>query len=82
MESVAVRAVSKAIPATGNAPASFHEALSQGWRVIADRSLQSSNEKRREGALTMQKLGVSGLLRVDYIATTKGYRFSIPKFIG
>ena len=62
-------------------PSTFQEALKVGWAVVSDKSHQSINQKRREGTLTMQKRGVPGLLRVDYIGTVKGYRFSVPKFV-
>jgi hypothetical protein len=82
MASTAVRAVrtSSPVPIHEKAPRSFQEALKQGWAVVSDKSHQSLNEKRREGRLTMQKKGSPGLLEVDYVGTTKGYRFSVPKF--
>ena len=49
--------------------------------MVSDKSHQSINQKRREGKLTMQKKGSAGLLEVDYVGTTKGYRFSAPKFV-
>jgi hypothetical protein len=61
-------------------PSTFQEALKQGWAVVSDKSKQSINQKRREGELTMQERGSAGLLEVDYVGTTKGYRFSVPKF--
>lgn len=79
MASAAIRAVG--IPATEKAPRTFQAALKEGWAVVKDDSSQSINEKRREGILTLQKRGVAQLLRVDYIGTTKGYRFSVPKIV-
>ncbi len=48
-------------------PSTFRDALKQGWGVISDKSNQSTNQKRREGTLRMQKRGVAGLLQVDYV---------------
>lgn len=81
MASAGVRAVrvSSPVPAVERTPRSFQDALKDGWAVVSDRSAQSINQKRREGKLTMQKKGQPGLLEVDYIGTTKGYRFSVPK---
>jgi hypothetical protein len=64
----------------GAAPRTFKGALKAGWAVVSDKSNQSTNEKRREGKLTMQKRGCAGLLEVDYIGTPNGFRFSTPKF--
>jgi hypothetical protein len=62
-------------------PHTFQDALRQGWTVISDKSAQSRNEKRREGKLTMRKMGRSELLTLDYVGSAKGgYRFSVPKF--
>ena len=69
------------VPATAKAPRTFQAALKEGWAVVKDESSQSINEKRREGILTMQKKGLPDLLRVDYVGTTKGYRFSVPKSV-
>ena len=69
------------LPAVNTAPRTFQDALKQGWAVVSDKSQQSINQKRREGKLTMQKKGCAGLLQLDYIGTTKGYRFSAPKFV-
>jgi hypothetical protein len=61
-------------------PHTFQDALRQGWAVISDKSAQSTNEKRREGKLTMRKPGCAGLLTVNYVGSvTGGYRFSVPK---
>ncbi len=68
------------VPASERAPRTFQDALKQGWAVVSDKSVQSLNEKRRAGKLTMQKRGSAGLLEVDYVGTPKGYRFSVPKF--
>ena len=63
------------------APPTFQDALKQGWAVVSDNSQQSINQKRREGKLTMQKKRCAGLLEVDYVGTTRGYQFSVPKFV-
>jgi len=68
------------LPAVNTAPRTFQDALKQGWSVVSDKSQQSIDQKRREGKLTMQKKGCAGLLEVDYVGTTTGYRFSVPKF--
>jgi hypothetical protein len=65
---------------TEKPPLTFQSALKAGWAVISDKSAQSTNQKRREGTLTMQKRGCAGLLLVDYIGSLKGYQFSVPKF--
>lgn len=72
-------ATSAVLPVPARPPRSFQEALKQGWAVISDKSDQSMNQKRREGQIVMQKPGCAGHLRVDYVGTTKGYRFSVPK---
>ena len=77
---VAVQAIDTAVPAIEK-PASFQDALAEGWEVIKDDSKQSRNEKRREGKLTLGKKGISQRLEVDYLGTTKGFRFSVPKFV-
>jgi hypothetical protein len=69
------------VPATAKVPRTFQAALKEGWAVVKDQSSQSINQKRREGILTMQKKEVPGMLRVDYVGTAKGYRFSVPKFV-
>ncbi len=75
----AIRPATPSVPA--RAPHTFQEALKQGWAVIRDKSVQSINQKRREGRLTLQKRGIAALLEVDYIGTRKGYQFSVPKFV-
>jgi hypothetical protein len=65
---------------TERTPHTFQDALKQGWAVISDKSAQSTNDKRREGKLTMRKPGFAGFLTVDYIGSLKGYQFSVPKF--
>lgn len=80
MASQATAVRSKSLPVVNTAPRSFQDALKQGWAVVSDKSHQSINQKRREGKLTMQKKGCAGLLEVDYVGTTKGYRFTVPKF--
>ena len=68
------------VPA-GKTPHTFQAALKQGWAVIGDKSVQSINQKRREGKLTLWKAGSVGLLTVEYIGSVKGgFRFSVPKF--
>jgi hypothetical protein len=62
-------------------PATFQDALGEGWEVIKDDSHQSRNEKRREGKLTLGKQGVSQQLEVEYLGTTRGFRFAVPKFV-
>jgi hypothetical protein len=69
------------LPGVNTAPRTFQDALKQGWSVVSEKSHQSISQKRREGKLTMQKKGCAGLLQLDYIGTTKGYRFSVPKFV-
>ncbi|HEV3482287.1 MAG TPA: hypothetical protein VGR97_08160 [Candidatus Acidoferrales bacterium] len=66
---------------TVKTPHTFQAAVKQGWAVISDKSVQSINQKRREGKLTLWKAGCDGLLTVDYIGSVKGgFRFSVPKF--
>lgn len=62
-------------------PSTFQDALKDGWAVVSDESAQSRNQKRCEGKLTMQKKGSADVLEVDYVGTTKGYRFAVPKFV-
>ena len=78
--SAAVRVTDAAVPVIEK-PVSFQDALAEGWEVVKDDSKQSRNEKRREGKLTLGKQGVSQQLEVDYLGTTKGFRFSVPKFV-
>jgi hypothetical protein len=79
MTGAALRSISE--PAVGKAPRTFQAALKQGWAVVKDASAQTINQKRREGILTMQRKGIPGLLRVEYVGTTRGYQFSTPKFV-
>jgi hypothetical protein len=65
---------------TERTPHTFQGALREGWAVVSDKSAQSTNQKRREGTLTMRKPGFASVLTVDYIGSLKGYQFSVPKF--
>lgn len=67
-------------PPSERAPRTFQDALKQGWAVVSDASRQSINQKRREDRLSLQKPGSAALLEVDYVGTTRGYQFSVPKF--
>jgi hypothetical protein len=77
---VAVQARGTATP-TIEKPSCFQDALAEGWEVLKDDSKQPRNEKRREGKLTLGKQGVSQRLEVEYLGTTKGFRFAVPKFV-
>lgn len=74
-------AVQSADAAVIQRPASFQDALAEGWEVVKDDSKQSRNEKRREGKLTLGRRGISQRLEVEYLGTSKGFRFSVPKFV-
>lgn len=58
-------------------PRSFHQALKQGFRVIADKSKLA--RRFRIGFVTLERNEVR--VAVPYPATREGYRFGEPKAI-
>ncbi len=67
------------VPASKTIPATFLEALRQGWNVENETTTLAVDKRHRDGTLTLIKSGFSNLC-VPYIASVKqGYTFEKPR---
>lgn len=63
-------------------PASFPEALEQGWKVISEHTVLGADKRHRHGKVYLQMSGRAERLVVPYTATIRqGYRFSKPELL-
>jgi hypothetical protein len=67
------------VPEKAVVPASFIEALKQGWKFAHDATCLSIDERHRDGTVTLMRPGFSKLF-VPYTASVKrGYSFGKPR---
>jgi hypothetical protein len=69
------------VPDNKVVPASFVEALKQGWKVISENTVLAMDKRHRHGKVFLAKAGSSNLV-VSYTGTIKqGYRFGKPRLL-
>jgi hypothetical protein len=67
------------VPLNAVVPASFVEALKQGWKFAHDSTCLSIDKRHRDGTVTLVRPGFSKLF-VPYTASVKqGYSFGKPR---
>jgi hypothetical protein len=63
-------------------PASFLEAVKQGWKVISENTVLAIDKRHRHGKVFLQMEGRAERLAVEYTGTVKeGYRFRTPRLL-
>ncbi len=63
-------------------PASFLEAVKQGWKVISENTVLGVDKRHRHGKVFLQLEGRAERLAVEYTGTIKqGYRFGTPRLL-
>jgi hypothetical protein len=75
---------SEVLPVSDSAvvPASFPEALKQGWKIINEHTVLGADQRHRHGKLYLQMSGRAERLVVPYTATIRqGYRFGEPQLL-
>ena len=76
---MAARANALLVPGRDVVPASFLEALKQGWQFKREMTVLAIDKRHRHGSLTLTRAGFSKL-SVPYTATIKrGYVFGKPR---
>jgi hypothetical protein len=70
------------VPEKAVVPASFLEALKQGWKVISENTVLGVDKKHRHGKVFLQLEGRSERLAVEFTGTVRqGYRFATPRLL-
>jgi hypothetical protein len=69
------------VPDQAVVPASFVEALKQGWKFSRDATCLSIDKRHRDGTITLTRPGFAKLF-VPYTASVKkGYTFGKPRLV-
>ena len=79
---LAVRGDVVLVPDHKVVPASFLEAVKQGWKVISENTILGVDKRHRHGKVFLQMEGRAERLAVEYTGTIKqGYRFGTPRLL-
>ena len=70
------------VPDSAAIPASFPEALKDGWKIVHEHTVLGADKRHRHGKVYLQLSGRAERLVVPYTATIRqGYRFSRPELL-